>query len=98
MQVATFRAAGAASGDTTPPTVPSPLRPRTVSGTVTLTANATDNVGVAGVQFLVDNNPWRRGHHLALQRVVEHHDGGQRHHTLTALARDTSGNTALRRR
>ena len=24
---------------------------------MTLSANATDNVGVAGVQFLVDNNP-----------------------------------------
>ena len=71
MQVATFKAAGAPSGDTTPPTaaITAPAPNATVSGTVTLTATATDNVGVAGVQFLVDNNPvGRRGHHLALQR------------------------------
>src|SRR5262245_36354128 len=28
-----------------------------VSGTVTVTATASDNIGVAGVQFLLDNNP-----------------------------------------
>ena len=30
----------------------------TVSGDVTLTATATDNVGVAGVQFLVNDAPF----------------------------------------
>src|SRR4029077_17876598 len=42
--------------DTTPPTasISSPANGATVSGTVTVTANATDNVGVAGVQFLRD--------------------------------------------
>ena len=82
MQVATFRAAGAGGGDTAPPTaaITAPAPGATVSGTVTLTATATDNVGVAGVQFLVDNNlAGRRGHRLALQRDVEHHDGGKRH-------------------
>ena len=71
-----------AAADTTPPTVAitAPATNATVSGTVTLNATATDNVGVAGVQFLVDNNrAGRRGHRLALQRVVEHHDGRQRH-------------------
>jgi glucose/arabinose dehydrogenase/chitodextrinase len=42
--------------DTTPPTaqLTSPTPSATVSGTVTIAANATDNVGVAGVQFLLD--------------------------------------------
>ena len=52
----------------------------TVSGTVTLGATASDNVGVAGVQFLVDKHcAGRRGLHLALRCFVEHHDGPQRH-------------------
>src|SRR5258708_18493752 len=42
--------------DTTPPTVSitSPSSGATVSGTITVTANASDNVGVAGVQFKLD--------------------------------------------
>src|SRR5207244_13429622 len=44
-------------GDTTPPTVAmtSPSEGTTISGTVTVSANATDNVGVAGVQFKLDD-------------------------------------------
>ncbi|HYL22982.1 MAG TPA: Ig-like domain-containing protein, partial [Burkholderiales bacterium] len=44
--------------DTTPPSVSitSPADGSTVSGTVTLAANATDNVGVVGVQFQIDGN------------------------------------------
>ena len=34
--------------------VTSPADGATVSGTITVTANASDNVGVAGVQFLLD--------------------------------------------
>src|SRR5580692_1397106 len=47
-----------ASGtDTTPPTVSiaSPTPGATVSGTITVTANASDNVDVVGVQFQVDS-------------------------------------------
>jgi hypothetical protein len=42
--------------DTTPPTasISSPTAGATVSGTVTLSANASDNVGVTRVEFLVD--------------------------------------------
>ena len=42
--------------DTTPPTVSmtAPAAGATVSGTVALSANASDNVGVVGVQFLVN--------------------------------------------
>ena len=47
---------------------------------MTLTANATDNVGVAGVQFLLDNNPLAAEDTTSpYSVVVEHHDGGQRH-------------------
>ena len=44
---------GSASPDTTPPsiTLTTPSQGSTVSGIVTLTATATDNVGVVGVQF-----------------------------------------------
>src|SRR6266436_2184208 len=42
--------------DTTPPSVSitSPSNGQTVSGTVTVTAGASDNVGVVGVQFQLD--------------------------------------------
>src|SRR5207249_767936 len=44
------------NADTTPPAVSisAPASGATVSGTVTVSASASDNVGVAGVQFLVD--------------------------------------------
>ena len=54
------------NADTTAPTVSvtAPASGATVSGTVTLSATASDNVGVAGVQFKVDGtNAGRRGHH-----------------------------------
>ena len=62
---------------------------------MTITANATDNAGVAGVQFLVDNNP------LAAEDTTSPYSVSfntttvaNGTHTLTALARDINGNTA----
>jgi hypothetical protein len=54
--------AGAApppQSDTTPPTVSiaSPASGATVTNTVSVSANATDDVGVASVQFLLDGSP-----------------------------------------
>src|SRR5207237_8418352 len=48
-----------AAPDTTPPTVSiiSPVNGQTVQGTLTVSANASDNVGVVGVQFFVDGAP-----------------------------------------
>jgi hypothetical protein len=45
--------------DTTPPIVSltTPTTGATVSGTINVTATASDDVGVAGVQFLLDGNP-----------------------------------------
>jgi leucyl aminopeptidase len=47
---------GLGSSDTTPPTtsITSPASGATVSGTVTVTASASDNVGVTRVEFFVD--------------------------------------------
>src|SRR5206468_12630419 len=44
------------NADTTPPSVSisAPASGATVSGSVTVSASASDNIGVAGVQFLVD--------------------------------------------
>src|SRR5205814_2488619 len=45
--------------DTTPPTVAvtSPATGTTVTGTISVLANASDNVGVVGVQFKLDGAP-----------------------------------------
>ena len=82
--------------DTTPPTVSitSPGNGATVSGTIAVTASASDNVGVAGVQFKLD------GANLGTEVTSAPYsvpwdtatatDGS---HTLTAVVRDTAGNT-----
>jgi hypothetical protein len=84
-------------GDQVAPTVSisGPGANTTVSGTVTVSATANDNVGVAGVRLLVDGTvigaedtsaPYSVSWNTA--NVVN----GV--HTITAIARDTSGNTA----
>jgi len=85
------------SPDTTLPTVSitSPAVNATLSGTVTMTATASDNVAVAGVQFKVDNANTGAAitaapYNLALNTTTLS-DGN---HILTAVATDTSGNTA----
>src|SRR6266581_1688432 len=81
--------------DTTPPTVSisSPANGATVSGTITVTANAADNVGVAGVQFRVD------GANVGAEDTVAPYSvslntttASNGSHTLTAIARDAAGN------
>ncbi len=88
---------GTPSGDTTPPTVSmtAPANGATVAGSVTVSANASDNVGVVGVQFLVDGvsvgvEDTTAPYSLAwLSTVVP--NGA---HTISARARDAAGNTA----
>src|SRR5438105_44271 len=82
------------TADTTPPTVSitAPAAGTTLSGTVSLTANAGDDIGVAGVQFKLD------GATLGAEDLVAPYsvswntttavNGG---HTLTAVARDGGG-------
>src|SRR6266581_100807 len=83
------------SPDTTPPTVSitSPANGATVSGTINVTASASDNQGVAGVQFQLD------GANLGAEDTTAPYStswntttASNGSHTLTAVARDTSGN------
>ena len=83
--------------DTTPPTVTmtAPASGATVSGTITVSANASDNVGVVGVQFKLD------GANLGAEDTTAPYsvnwdtatavNGSS--HTLTADGRDAAGNT-----
>jgi len=67
----------------------------TVSGTVTVSANASDNVGVAGVQFKLDGANLGTEDTAApysLSWVTTSVANGS--HTLTAVARDAAGNIA----
>ena len=91
------RLGGTAAPDTTPPTVSltAPANDATVSGTaVTVAATASDNVGVAGVQFKLD------GANLGAEDTTSPYSvpwnsttATNGPHTLTAVARDAAGNT-----
>src|SRR5439155_26838609 len=81
--------------DTTPPTVSitSPAGGATVSGTTAVSASASDNVGVVGVQFLLD------GAALGAEDTTSPYsvswsttNSSNGSHTLTATARDAEGN------
>jgi chitodextrinase len=82
--------------DTTPPTVSltAPATGATVSGAVTVTADANDDVGVAGVQVLLD------GANLGAEDTTAPYSSSwdttavaNGPHTLGARARDAAGNT-----
>ena len=87
---------GAPPGDTTPPTVSitAPAPGASVSGNVTVSANASDNVGVTGVQFWLDganlnaedtSAPWTTNWNASAATPGTH--------ALSAVARDAAGNT-----
>jgi hypothetical protein len=81
--------------DTTPPSVAitSPSSGATVSNTITLSANASDNVGVAGVQFKLDGANLGAEDTAAPYSVSWNSTGASNgSHTLTAVARDAAGN------
>jgi hypothetical protein len=84
--------------DTTPPsvTITSPEDGSTVSGTISVTAGASDNRGVVGVQFRLDGDdlgtedttaPYARSWDTTTA-------ANGTTHTLTAIARDAAGNTS----
>ena len=81
--------------DTIPPTVgiTSPAGGQSVSGTVSVAANASDNVGVSGVQFLLDGTGLgaevASAPYSVSWNTATAPDGT---HTLTAVARDAAGN------
>jgi len=81
--------------DTTPPAVSitAPAPGASVTGTVAVTAGATDNVGVAGVQFLVDGAPLGAEDPSAPYSASWNASGAAAgSHALTAVARDAAGN------
>ena len=83
------------AADVTPPTVgiTSPADQSTVSGSVTMSAAANDNVGVAGVQFLLDGAPFGAERTSAPYSVAWNTAaGGNGSHTVGATARDAAGN------
>ena len=81
--------------DTTPPTITlTAPSAGTVSGTVTVSASASDNVGVAGVQFRL------QGANLGAEDTTNPYSTSWNtttvpngSYTLTAIARDAAGNT-----
>ncbi len=82
--------------DTTPPTVSitAPSGGSSVNGLVTVTANASDNQSVAGVQFRVDGHDVGAEDTASPYSVVWDTRGELNgSHTLTAVARDGAGNT-----
>jgi hypothetical protein len=83
------------SRDTTPPTVSvtSPAPGATVSGTLTMTASASDNIEVAGVQFQYNGINFDTEVTTAPYSVTGHTTGfANGLYTLTAVARDAAGN------
>lgn len=89
---------GGGGGDTTPPTVSltAPAAGATVSGTTVISATASDDVGVAGVQFKVNGN------NMGAEDTVAPYSyswdttaAANAPHTLTAVARDAAGNQTV---
>ncbi len=81
--------------DTISPTVSiiSPSKNALISGVFTLRASATDNIGVAGVHFLIDGAPLgqeKQSSPFAVPLNTWYQSNGD--HTVTAIARDGSGN------
>jgi hypothetical protein len=96
-QVLTGSGSSSGSSDTTPPKVSftSPSSSVSLSGTVAVSANATDNVAVAGVQFKLDGT--NLGSETTKAPYSVNWDTSTAtagSHTLSAVARDAAGNTS----
>ncbi len=90
------RSVTVSNGDSQAPTVSlsAPANGATVSGTVSVTATASDNVGVVGVQFKVDGvNFGTEDTSAPYSRSWDSLTVGNGAHSLTAVARDAAGNT-----
>lgn len=91
-----YGGAAAAPGDTTPPTVSitSPSAGASLTGTVTVSASASDNIGVVGVQFKLDGaNLGSEDTTVAYSISWDTTTASNGTHVLTATARDAAGNT-----
>jgi hypothetical protein len=92
---ASNQASATVTSDTTAPTVALTAPPAgTLSGSVAVTASATDDVGVAGVQFTVDGAAIGSEDTTAPYAVTwDSASVANGAHTLRAVARDAAGNT-----
>jgi glucose/arabinose dehydrogenase/PKD repeat protein len=91
---ASAEASGTATADTAPTVSLTAPAAGTVSGTVTLKATANDDVGVSGVQFLVDGNPFGAEDTSAPYEIQWPSTSvANGPHPLSARARDTASNT-----
>jgi len=71
-----------------------PAPGQTVAGTITVAANASDNIAVAGVQLRLDGQPLgAEATRVPYSVNWDTTQAANGTHTLTAVARDTSGNT-----
>lgn len=84
------------NSDTTPPSISitAPANNATVSGSVTVSADASDNIGVIGVQFFLDGIKLGTEDTSAPYSITwDTTTTTNGSHTLSALARDAAGNT-----
>jgi hypothetical protein len=84
------------NGDTTPPTVTitAPSNGATVSGTVDITASASDNVGVDYVQCRIDSGSWVDDTSSPYSWTWDTTGESDGSHTITCRAWDAAGNYA----
>jgi hypothetical protein len=80
--------------DTTPPqvSITSPQNGQTVSGTITIQASATDNVGVTKVEFYIDGNKVGEDTVSPYEYIWDTTQYANGNHTITAKAYDNAGN------
>jgi hypothetical protein len=89
---------GGGGGDTTPPTVSitAPTASATVSGTISVTATASDDTGVEGVQFKLDGVNLQSEDTVAPYSISwDTTTASEGTHDLTAVARDAAGNSTI---
>ncbi|HEY9226531.1 MAG TPA: LamG-like jellyroll fold domain-containing protein, partial [Gemmatimonadaceae bacterium] len=86
---------GTPAPDVVAPTVAisAPAAGANVTGIVSLAASASDNVGVAGVQFLVDGSPVGGEVTVAPYSTNWNATNLSGQHTIAAIARDAAGNS-----
>lgn len=87
---------GTGTGDTTPPTVSitAPANGATVSGSVSVTANASDNVGVSKVEFYLDGTLQSTDTTSPYSWSWDSTTAANGTHSLTAKACDAANNSA----
>ncbi len=87
-------AAGAATLDTTPPsvTISSPAASSTVAGTIQIQGSATDNIGVTAIQLFVDNQQVSSASLSPFSFTWSSTAVANGAHTITVKASDAAGN------